>query len=397
MEGGGGGSVYGEMPAGVGSNPIAGALSDGIEQLKQMPGAHYELLNLKHKLDTETRTCDGSYIENLFFPEFETPTPVPTKFSVATACLTSRTHAYIEPTINGDFGFVLYPKWYTMFGQDALSQLTTLSNIKPTKVNWGGAVDAVVDDGFMYTFTDNYTDEHWGLPKCIGWDKTLSIYEQVRTVACCVRIQFIGAIQTMSGILCGALTYSFQEGRENIYMVEEGYYLQHNKVDDGVRIIWLPKDEKDLEFLNKKSYGTDVLGIGDKTQAIVVYGSGLPPNYKLRVDVYRTFEGIPLTIYRELVPIKRPKHCSKTLEMLSQIQMKMTPIITVLIKDVHHVYTRLKPFFPIFNVAIDHLNIDGTGGVVSIHDGSTIHHTGGNGGHYNPHEIANFIKHLKNY
>jgi hypothetical protein len=74
-----------------------------------------EILMAIENLQKSLKQYDTSYLLSLFFPEFSSPTRVPTKFSQPSALFTNRFFVYVTTGSNGGGAISLCPKDTTGF------------------------------------------------------------------------------------------------------------------------------------------------------------------------------------------------------------------------------------------------------------------------------------------
>jgi hypothetical protein len=310
-------------------NPEYKQLLDGIlEGARQYPGSADEIVGMSNYLKSHVSSTDASYLGNILFPELYPPARLPTRFGLPTAAFSHRSHFYLDPNINGNFGLIIFPK--------------AIGSKK----------------GFAFQYLDSaWQDQNWGTASTIKIaDDVPDYYDHVRINGCVVRITYMGSLDQMSGVLVGSLDYGYIDGQNSVDVVEDGYYVQRNRTGEGIRCIWLPRDQRDQDFI-----AADNAEGGDYTQAIMIYGASVPTegSSKFRVDIERHFEGIPNQRIRDYVELRKASYNAKTLDVLGQIHEKMPHIMTLKMSQIHEVHDVMKNKLGIMDQAIENVYQDG--------------------------------------
>jgi len=67
-------------------------------------------------------------------------------------------------------------------------------------------------------------------------------------VGCSIRISYIGSSEEESGFLTGSHTFTSSPLLLSENVIEDGYFKCMAKPSEGVRLVWIPKDDADLEY-----------------------------------------------------------------------------------------------------------------------------------------------------
>lgn len=313
--------------AGATLNPEYKQLLDNVvESVRQYPNATDEITGMARYLTAQVSSTDSSYLGSLLFPELYPPARLPTRFGLPTASFAHRTHFYIDPNQNGNFGLILFPK-----------------AIGPKK------------NGYVFSYTNSaWSDQNWGTvdtTKII--DDIPNFYDHVRVNGCVIKITYMGSLEQMSGVLVGSIDYGYIDGQNSVDVVEDGYYVQRNRTGEGIRCIWLPRDTRDQDFI-------DVSTSGDYSQAIMIYGASLPTegSAKFRVDVERHFEGIPNQTIRDYVELRKAGYNPKTLDVLGMLHEKLPGLMTIKNSQVHEMNDIVRNKLGILDQVVEGVYVD---------------------------------------
>jgi len=104
-------------------------------------------------------------------------------------------------------------------------------------------------NGNFATLADNKA--HWSNVNFIPQSDSRFIpdkFTDARLVGCSTRVSYIGTVDQESGFFAGSHLFDstpFTISEENI---EDGYFPVRCKPSQGLRMVYLPKDDRDLEF-----------------------------------------------------------------------------------------------------------------------------------------------------
>ena len=304
-------------------DPAESALKEMIDSAKLMPGSYGTLTRTRDRINRYIKSTKQDYLTAVFFPEMGPSARLPTKFSTASAIFTQKDHFYADTDMLGRLGIVVLPKH--------------VGNTNDVSKKWG---QYMTDEGYVYTFTENFTEELWGKPTMTLSDEIPTYYTNVRLIGCCVRIQYIGTAMTVSGMGACSINYGYIPGFESTKQVEDTDYVQHVGTSAGLRQIWAPKDQNDWNYMN---LNRDDTKYGDMSQAFMIYFSNLPPGaQKLRIDIIRHFEGIPNDNIFQYVNLAREPHSEVTLSVAAEVHEKFTFLFTLPLDKVTPVFTKMK-------------------------------------------------------
>ncbi len=327
-------------------DPTEAAMKELIEASALSPGGHQALQRMGDRIKRYTNTVCEPYIVGVFFPECAQTAPkLPTKFDPPSTSFTNKSHFYISTDMIGRQALVFFPK-AVGGGPNAL-------------MSWGTLTDQV-QQGYVYTFEENYQDEAWGKPTMQLYDEIPTYYSNIRLIGASIRLTYIGVAQNVSGLIVGCINYGYQMGHENVTVVEDAQYVQHRFTGDGMRCIWLPRDQDDFKYMNMNNPAT---AIGDYSQAIMIYLSNLPPgSQRVRVDIVRHFQGIPNETIYPYVGISREPYNEKTMEIAASFHEKCPFLMTLSPSSVSSVFATFKGLFSVWDKLLD--NIDNAGGQI---------------------------------
>jgi hypothetical protein len=79
-------------------------------------------------------------------------------------------------------------------------------------------------------------------------------WSQVRLVGASIRLSWIGNHDEESGFITGSHVYNATPFTLNEEIIEEGYMPVRGRPHEGVRMVWMPRDEEDLEYCPSDLY-----------------------------------------------------------------------------------------------------------------------------------------------
>ncbi len=310
-----------------------------IEAQSLSPGGHQALARIGDRIKRYINTVNENYIMGVFFPECVTTAPkLPAKFDPPSTSFTNKSHFYINTDMIGRQALVFFPK--------------AVGGGPNSLIQWGTLTDQV-QQGYVYTFEENYQDEAWGKPTMQLFDEIPQYYNNVRLIGASIRLTYIGVAQNVSGLMVGCINYGYQMGHENVTVVEDGQYTQHRFTGDGMRCIWLPRDNDDLKYINLTQQATSM---GDYSQAVMIYLSNLPPgSQRVRVDIVRHFQGIPNETIYPYVGISREPYNEKTMDIAASFHEKCPFLMTLSPGSVSSVFATFKGLFSVWDKVLDNL------------------------------------------
>ena len=333
-------------------DPTEAALKELVEAQALAPGGHAALMRMGDRIRKYTHPINGGYISTVFFPECVTPSRAPVKFDPPSTVFTSKQHTYISTDMIGRQAIVFFPK--------------AVGGGPEVMMQWGNLSDQV-QKGCLYTFEENYTEDAWGVPKMNLYDEIPTYYSNVRLLGSSLRLTYIGTAQNVSGMIVSAMIYGYQMSHESVTMVEDGLYVQHRMCQDGMRNIYLPRDMDDFKYMNLFNGQ-----LGDYTQAICIYMNNLPPGaQRLRLDVIRHFQGIPLETIFPYVNVAREPYSEKTMEIAAIFHEKCPFLVTLSPAQVSSVYNTFKNVFHIWDKVLDSIETS-NGDIISKITGKNL-------------------------
>lgn len=75
-----------------------------------------------------------------------------------------------------------------------------------------------------------------------------SYFTQTSLVAASISIQYIGQLEVESGMMCGGHIYGQSISEIVIDDIENAQSMAMGRPSDGLRFVYLPKDNKDYEY-----------------------------------------------------------------------------------------------------------------------------------------------------
>lgn len=289
--------------------------------IRQRPLSDTDKEYLIDQLRTLNQAGTSDYILATLFPEYHDAVRFPMMFPNPTAVF--KHHEYFDCTPGSD-GKILIQLLPTQTWSEVYS-----SGLKH-------------DDHYlrMYTKFDSATNKFNSTDMLKVHDTIGDFYESVVLRGAVIRAFYIGTDEKMSGFLQGSIDY-FAKTNLDSYIptiddVEDGYYKQFAKPNEGIRVVWFPKDYNDYNFNEP--------GITRNGTNLYIYGSGLDPDQTIRVDVIRHFEGFPKTHVRDYIEVKRPSSTAaqSAMETMGAVHVKAPELLMVKPKDAGYVSRNLR-------------------------------------------------------
>ena len=365
------------------SSEYVEVLESLVSSIKEGGGsAANEIMQLSSALGRHMAQVDPSFISCIIFPEMSSVVRLPLKFPVASAVFSQSTVFHIDPNIDGEFGLKIYPKGVGDSGT--------------TKLPFGsGGLE--VEMGFIYLFNQEYTQLSWGQPTRVsnGVDNISEYFESVRLVGFSISCKYFGGFNEMAGFMSACIDYSNRDGSESTEMVDDGTYMQSAQVNKGIRVVWMPRDEGDLETFIDLS--KDEYIYGDRSTSILIYGTGLPTSTgnKIRCEVTRHFEGLPKHGFKDYTDVKRASPNAQAVNTVIQIHDKMPFLMFISPSDVSYAYrfltNRLGQLPSILGGLVRSSNqiVDARGNVIATFNN--------NGSMIDPEGASNFYKYVMEF
>jgi hypothetical protein len=269
----------------------------------------------------------------ILFPEFTQPVRLPNRFGQITSVF--RTYRYFDITpISGKFAVVFNPKQLYMQASGAFAYGSTLTGFDSdsypicsmyTAIDSSGNV--IVDQSTRHIYADNCFD----------------YFDECALRAAVIRVYYIGSALEKKGYMCGAIDYgqdiktTWQTGLNgtawNTTQIENGHYKRFGDPDSGMRFIWYPKDEEDLQFVTIDQARAE--NYQRNQQTIMMYGVNLADDATLRVDIVRHIEGLPKHNVRAYMQMRRPEpgEPDDVYEDLAEISGDLSDLISLNLKE----------------------------------------------------------------
>lgn len=269
----------------------------------------------------------------ILFPEFTQPVRLPNRFGQITSVF--RTYRYFDITPTGG-------KFAVMFNPKQLYMATS------TDPAYTGVTTGFDSSSFplcsMYTNLDvNGNVIADANTKHVYADNCYDYFDECALRAAVIRVYYIGSALEKKGYMCGAIDYgqdiktlwqtSSGQVAWNTTQIENGHYKRFGDPDSGMRFIWYPKDEEDLEFYTAEQAKAD--NYQKMQQVILMYGVNLADDATLRVDIVRHIEGLPKHNVRAYMQMRRPEpgEPDDVYEDLAEISGDISDLISLNLKE----------------------------------------------------------------
>ncbi len=162
------------------------------------------------------------------------------------------------------------------------------------------------------------------------FDDISDYYQEAVLRATAIRVYYIGTLEKASGYFIGGINYRYTSyGNTSVNSVpltpteiEDLYYKQFQKPEDGIRVVCFSKDYNDLNF---RAVGVNP----NLTSSLVIYGSGLDASQALRIDVVRHFEAFPLPKRKDYIETKDAINPQGAIDSLAALQSKIPKITSL--------------------------------------------------------------------
>lgn len=192
------------------------------------------------------------------------------------------------------------------------------------------------------TFGTNQT--YTAATNCLGGGSNEALtarFTAVRVVSCVIKTEFVGSELNRRGFFIAGMSFiqSSQAApalflnpsttgvsvySPTIQETEDMFFATEKKVEQGIRMVYLPKDPADLEFTSTQ--GNAFATGSSRTQVLNIVGTGLNPEVdSVKIHVCRYLEGIPLPAEMDLLlPMRGDETGYNVLESVDQIDPSAT-------------------------------------------------------------------------
>lgn len=315
---------------------ISAEIESFINLLKNRPTNQTERDYILQQVRGLQDSTESSYIMAALFPETESPSRFPMVFPNPTAVFKHHEYRDIFPDNAGKILIMCNPS-YTGQLNNKTEPFLRIYNDYRSLAGIGEQKDAVIAP---YT-ADRFTDVSINL-----FDDIDEYYQEAVLRACVLRVYYIGTVEKASGYFIGGINYHYLTGSDISVNstpptpdeIEDLYYKQFAKPEDGIRVVWFPKDYNDFNF---RAIGSNP----NQVSSLIVYGSGLDATQALRIDVIRHFEAFPLPKMKDYIETKRtdPINPANTLDALAQVSTKLPGLTTISPYDAAAAADQLRP------------------------------------------------------
>lgn len=73
-------------------------------------------------------------------------------------------------------------------------------------------------------------------------------FAHARLVGCSIKVTYIGSVEEEAGFMTGSHTFTSSPLLLNEEIIEDGYFKTCTKPREGLRMVWIPKDDADMEY-----------------------------------------------------------------------------------------------------------------------------------------------------
>jgi hypothetical protein len=304
---------------------ISSEIQSFINILKSRPTTKEEREYILKTVKELKDSTESTYIMAALFPETEEPARFPMVFPNPTAVFKHHEYKDVYPDNSGKIMIVCNPAFTGSSTKNPYEPFLRIYNDFRTLEGQTGQADATIGTGFD---ANEFTNVSINM-----FDDISDYYQEAVLRAAVVRVYYIGTLEKASGYFIGGINYHYSVSANDTSVnatpltpeeVEDLYYKQFQRPEDGVRVVWFPKDYNDLNF---RAVGVNP----NQTSSLVIYGSGLDASQALRVDVVRHFEAFPLPKMKDYIETKKTDAINPqgTLDSLASVQSKI-PQITML-------------------------------------------------------------------
>lgn len=333
---------------------VSSEIQSFINILRSRPTSREEREQILRAVRELKDSTESTYIMAALFPETEEPARFPMVFPNPTAVFKHHEFKDIYPDNSGKIMIVCNPAFTGKAPKNSTEPFLRIYNDFRTLEGQTGQSDpASALEGFDANL---FTKVSINL-----FDDISDYYQEAVLRAAVVRVYYIGTMEKASGYFIGGINYHYMVDGDNSANatpltpgdVEDLYYKQFQKPEDGIRVVWFPKDYNDLNFR--------AVGINpNQCSSLVIYGSGLDASQALRVDVVRHFEAFPLPKMKDYIETKKTDAINPqgTIDALAQMQERIPQITTLTPFEAPVVADQIRPEAGQLDVFVDSLPIN---------------------------------------
>lgn len=246
--------------------------------INTMDSAIDNLMKLKEDLTKK-------YLFSLLFPEKSKGTRIPSKFPVPSATFQQTDFLLITPNALGNFEVQWSPQ-----------------NLSISNANYEITYDVAPGLNGISLDTIFYSTSTLTSPLATNW-------QAFRVVSACMIVQYIGSFINLSGTFGGGLDITTQypnnwdPNYSNFSNVDDRLWSQVVRVDEGLKVVYFPKDYSDFNFIKPNQAPNSGNSMSSSVK-LIVYGQNLPPNVScVRIDFIKNVEAIPGPAFADIVEL----------------------------------------------------------------------------------------------
>lgn len=321
---------------------------------KGMTGEKMDFDTIKNSIDALQQYNSASeykYLDNLLHPEKHKGIKIPSPIPVPSCSFQLHNSVTLSTNNMGNLAIVFNP--FFLYNSGGLADIPitypgTASAYKTVTPTWLSSF-YINNSSNLDGHTPTNNDSDW-LPVNIG-QGIPSVYDQYRLVSGSVVVKYIGRLDSVSGIIGGAIVfdeekqigYFGQLNQEssssmthstgpwlkkyaNFDLAMDAFYHQENLCLEGVRELYFPIDNTFEEYMKllKSTYmssvyrGTDIYGFHLEADQDyyksgfnqMIYVLGAPASQAcFKVDIYLNFECLPNSEFLNYMPITPNNVC----------------------------------------------------------------------------------------
>lgn len=238
-------------------------------------------LDIIEKIKTD---MTKKYLYSLVFPEKHKGARIPTKFPVPSC--TFQQSDFVIVTVNSSGNFAL--QWSPQNLSASTANNEIVLNVANTLT--GQNLDTT------YTTQPSLTSS------------LVTNFSSFRVVSACLMVQYIGSYINLQGVFGSGMdissvnTNSYDANYSNFSNVDDRLWSQTVRSDEGLKIVYFPKDYSDLTFI--KPNVTPAVNNLPTAIRLCVYGQNLPPSTQcVRIDIIKNVEAIPGPAFADILDI----------------------------------------------------------------------------------------------
>jgi hypothetical protein len=241
-----------------------------------------KILNTIEILNQIKQDLTKRYLYSLLFPEKSKGCRIPTKFPVPSATFQLTDFIIITPNSSGNFVVQWCPQ--------NLAASTALNEVV---VNTANTLTGMNSDITYVTST--------ALTNAL-----VTQWQAFRVVSACMVVQYVGSFVNLQGTFGGGLdisasnSNSYDANYSNFSNIDDRLWSQISRVDEGLKVVYFPKDYNDLSFIRPNQTPSQN-GLASAVR-LLVYGQSLPVSTQcIRIDFIKNVEAVPGVSFADVV------------------------------------------------------------------------------------------------